>query len=701
MRNLRATSILVNLATVVLLFVPFSTRADDEDPFLWLEAIEGPEAREWIAERNDEALDALTEHPAYADLYDNAMAILTSEARIPYGSLRNDYVYNFWRDADHVRGLWRRASLSSYRAAAPEWETLLDLDHLAETEDENWVWKGASCLPPQYLRCLVRLSRGGKDAAVYREFDVARSAFVTDGFVVPEAKSSATWKDADTLLIGTDWGEGSMTESGYPRTVKRWQRGTPLAEADLFFAGDEADVLVSAAVLHSPDVPITLVVRAVTFFETEYFVEHEGELVRLPIPPRSDVEGVFQGKIIVSLQEDWTYAGKTFTAGSLVSYQPSSQHAESVYVPTAGEAVRGVAITRSALLLQTLDNVVGKVRKLEPTAGGWNVSDVDLPGIGTVSLAASNPFRDDFMLNFDAPVTPDTLYYVSAAGEVQAIQALPAFFDAAGIVVQQRFATSTDGTRIPYFLIGRESVLESGPAPTHLTAYGGFQISRLATYSATVGKLWLERGGIYVLANIRGGGEYGPAWHQAALKQNRQVAFDDFFAVAEDLIETGVTTPRQLGISGGSNGGLLMGVAMTQRPDLFNAITILVPLLDMLRYDKLLAGASWVAEYGDPDIEAERAYLQRYSPYHNLDAEADYPLPFIYTSTKDDRVHPGHARKMAAKMLQQGHELIYYENTEGGHAGAANHEQSARRLAMMYAYFTDRLMAERSADTTE
>lgn len=665
----------------------------EKDPFLWLEEIEGENALEWVEDQNERSKAYLASNERYQALYNDALAILDSDDRIPYGSLRGGYVYNFWRDEEHVRGLWRRTTLESYKSKKPDWETLLSIDALAETEGENWVYKGASCLAPEYQRCLVTLSRGGKDAAVRREFSIAEKWFVEGGFEVPEAKSGLAWIDENTLLIGTDWGDGALTESGYPRIIKRWKRGTPLGEAETVFEGESRDVAVWAAAAHRPEGVTPLIIRAVTFFESEFYVEQNGAFKQLPLPLKAEIADIVNGAVLATLQQAWIYQGTTYPQGALVSLDLETDEVSLIYAPRAREAIRGVQATASALYMQTLDNVVGKIWRLEKSDDGWLRQQVNVPDNGVVSIASANAFRDDLMINFESPARPDTLFYVSEAGDVEAIKSLPAMFDANDVVIVQREATSTDGTKIPYFVIGNQDALVPGAgAPVHLYAYGGFEVAQLPRYSATTGKLWLERGGVYVIANIRGGGEFGPAWHQAGLKTNRQIIFDDFYAVAQDLIDWGVASPQTLGVSGGSNGGLLMGVALTQRPDLFGAVSINVPLLDMLRFDQLLAGASWVGEYGDPAIQEERTFLAGYSPYHNLDPDTVYPLPFIYTSTKDDRVHPGHARKFAARMDKQDHEFLYYENTEGGHAGAANNKQTATRLALQYSYFFDLLV---------
>ncbi|MFQ5562012.1 MAG: prolyl oligopeptidase family protein [Parvularculaceae bacterium] len=664
-----------------------------EDPYLWLEEIEDEEALDWVRAQNARSLDELEGDARFESFHQAALSIYNAEDRIADPSLVGETVRNFWQDAEHVRGIWREASLESYLAGDPAWETILDFDALAEAEDENWVYKGASCLAPEYDRCIVNLSRGGSDAVVRREFVVGKRAFVDGGFILAESKGTTAWLDADTLLVGVDFGEGTITESGYPRMTKRWARSQDIADAPAVFEGEETDVGVFPYTIVRDGKDYVFVTRAVTFFESEHFLmDDDGAFQKLPFPLKSEIQGVLDGFVIASLQQDWTHGRKSFKSGDIVAFNPAADKAELIFSPTERQAVRGIAAPENALLVGILDNIVGKVKKIERRRGKWRASDVDLPGEGKVSLGSVNAYGDDFFLYFDSPVEPSTLYYISGKGARQSVKQSPAFFDATGVVMRQFEATSKDGTKVPYFVIGREAVLEQGNAPVIQYGYGGFEIPVLPSYSGTVGKLWYENDGVYVIANIRGGGEFGPAWHQAALKENRQRAYDDFFAVSEDLIARGITNSEKLGAIGGSNGGLLMGVALTQRPDLYKALAIGVPLLDMLRYDKLLAGASWVGEYGDPDNPEERVYIEKFSPYQNLEEDGDYPRPFFFTSTKDDRVHPGHARKMAAKMKAFGHPFLYYENIEGGHGAAANRNQAAYRVALQYVYFSRQLV---------
>ncbi|PQA88033.1 prolyl oligopeptidase family serine peptidase [Hyphococcus luteus] len=678
-----------------------------DDPYQWLENIEGEKALDWVRAQNARSQEALEADPRFAPMYEEALSVLTSKARLALGSIHNGYVYNFWQDDEHVRGVWRRASVESYRAGAPEWETLVDVDALAEEEDRNWVWGGVDCLSPDYTHCMVELSDGGSDAAFWREFDSSDKAFVEGGFYIPEGKSSVAWLGPDTLLVGADTGEGSLTTSGYPRTVRRLARDAALDEAPVLYEGEETDVAVAAAVEQDNGGAHVFVVRSPSFFESEYYYARSeddalGDLEKLPLPMNADFEGVLGGRAIFLLREEWTYDGETYESGAVIAYGLAGAEAQTVMTPAANQSVEDVEIGKSGLVISYLEDVSGKAARFTPRKkGGWKRKEIGLPDNGVIEIISAGGGTDDAMLSFESLTRPEALYYAPARGKLKKIAETPAFYDATGVVVEQRFATSADGTKVPYFIMGLDSVLKQGNAPTVQYGYGGFLIPILPVYyedparpqhGALAGLMWVKRGGVLVLSNIRGGGEYGPKWHQAALKENRQRAFDDFIAISEDLIETGVTSPEKLGAIGRSNGGLLMGAMLTQRPDLYAAIDCGVPLFDMKRYNKLLAGASWMGEYGDPDIPEEWAYISKYSPYQNLKAGEPYPKVLFYTSTKDDRVHPGHARKAAAKMDGLGYDFFYYENIEGGHGGTANQDQLAYRTALEYAYFARMLM---------
>ncbi len=674
------------------------------DPFLWLEDVEGEKAIEWVKAQNAESLAALEADPRFQPMVEEAKAILNSTARIPYGEIHNGFVYNFWQDASHVRGLWRRTSVAGYKKGAPQWETVLDFDKLAADEGRNWIHGDIACLSPEYLHCMVELSDGGKDAAFWREFDTSKKSFVDGGFALEEAKSGVAWIDKDTLLVGTEMGEGSLTDSGYPRAVRIWKRGAALDDAPVFAEGEKSDVAVWGRVEHDGDVAHIFAQRAVSFFETDYdyAAGAGGEKGTLPLPKNADLQGVLGGRAIFVLREAWSYQGADYPQGAIVAFDLDGGAAELVMAAAENQSIEQVEIGKTNLLVQYLEDVSGKAARLTRDKQGiWKRKEIAAPANGTVSIVSAGGGTDDALLSYESLTTPDTIYWVTAKNKLSAIMSAPAFYDANDVVVEQRFAASKDGTKVPYYIMGKKDVLKSGNAPTVQYGYGGFLAATLPLYyddpgrpqhGALAGKMWVSRGGVLVLSNIRGGSEYGPKWHEAALKENRQRSFDDFIAISEHLIETGVTSPPKLGAVGRSNGGLLMGAILTQRPELYGAIDIGVPLFDMQRYSKLLAGASWMAEYGDPEKADEWAYISQYSPYQKLVAGKPYPKVFFYTSTKDDRVHPGHARKAVAKMKALGYPLYYYENIEGGHGGAANQDQLAYRTALEYAYFAQQLM---------
>jgi prolyl oligopeptidase len=682
----------------------------ESDPFLWLEEIDSAAALVWVRAQNARSLALLESDPRYPALLAEARAVITAPDRIPYPNFLGDRLANFWQDKAHVRGLWRRTTLDSFRTPDPQWETLLDIDALAAAEQRNWVFHGAMSLPPDYRHCLVALSDGGKDASELREFDLAAARFVANGFYLSEAKQSAVWLDDDTLLVARDWGPGTLTASGYPFIVKKLRRGAPLDDAEQVFAGTASDVSVGASVLRDPDGTVRGIGinRQVSFFESERYLLTDRGPLRVPVPLRSSFRAFIAGQLVFSLEEGW---GPDFPTGALVSLDlaaclagPHSVRPALILAPGPRESVEDAAATRSRLLVTIYRNVQGAAASYRFENGAWHASLLPLPKNASVHIAASTDREDRAFVDVAGFLDPNTLWLVEPeAGGADPVKALPPRFDVSGNVVGQFEATSSDGTLVPYFAIRPPSPYPSpasgggegggdGSAPTLLYGYGGFQVSLTPSYLGAAGKLWLEKGGVYVIANIRGGGEFGPAWHRAALKADRRRAFDDFIAVAEDLIRRGITSPRRLGIMGGSNGGLLMGVMLTQRPDLFGAVVIQVPLLDMLRYHKLLAGASWIAEYGDPDLPDEAAFLASISPYHNLKSGVAYPEPFFVTSTKDDRVHPGHARKMAARMQAMGLPFLYYENVDGGHSAAANLEERAHRTALEFTYLTRKLM---------
>jgi len=679
------------IAAFVLLALPLTAAAaGDDDPYLWLEDVESEKALAWVEEFNRISTAELEAAPVYDEILATNLAIYDSRDRIPSVAIRGPFLYNFWQDADHVRGLWRRTSLDQYLTDDPAWETVLDIDALGAAEGESWVWKGATCLEPEDRLCMVELSRGGADATEIREFDTFAKGFVDGGFFLPEAKSNVSWRDADTLWVGTDFGEGSLTTSGYPRLVKLWRRGTPLEDADVVFEGSVDDVAATGFSIHTPEGRIDLIQRTPEFFRgTSYLVLGE-RLVKIDIPEDAEVVGFFANQLQVKLRTDWTTGGSTYPADALLTidlddFLQGGRGFEMLFEPSERETYGALSSTRHQLLMTTLDNVRGKLYRIRRTDDGWRKEEITLPGVGSAGISATSDLDDTFLFSYTDFLTPTSLYVSRNGGQPLKAKSMPEFFDNRGMKVVQHEAVSADGTRIPYFLVTPKGFVADGTAPTLLTAYGGFEVPSLPRYDGVTGTAWLERGGVYVVANIRGGGEFGPRWHQAALREKRQRNFDDLIAVAEDLIAHKITSPRRLGIEGGSQGGLLVGATFVQRPDLFHAVVCAVPLLDMKRYHKLLAGASWMAEYGNPDTE-DWQYMKKWSPYQNLDPKVDYPKVFFYTSTRDDRVHPGHARKMVAKMTDMGKPVYYYENTEGGHAAGATNEQRARFWALAYAY---------------
>jgi len=676
-----------------------SRAADADDPYLWLEDVHGARALAWVKAQNAKSTAVLQADSDYQKDYDAILRVLDATDRIPYGELDHQYVFNFWQDAQHPKGIWRRTSIADYANATPAWDVLLDVDKLAADERENWVWKGADCTP-SLKRCLLTLSRGGGDAAVVREFDPDTRAFVKGGFELAEAKSQITWLDEDTVIFGTDFGAGSMTSSGYPRLVKVWKRGEPMASARTVYEGKESDVASVGVVFHDPAGTIALVQRAPSFFTAEYYeLGADGTTRQLPLPLGADLKGAQGRSLLFTLREDWTPPGRASLAkGSLIAYTlpalgSTGEAAIAVlYAPDARSAIDQVAAGRDAVYVSINHDVTGSIHVFRVGASGtWSESRLELPAAGSTHIVSTNNWGPEAQFRFESYTTPTTLYATGGQGKPVAIKSLPARFDATNLATEQFFATSSDGTRVPYFVTRSRSL--TGPAPTVLYGYGGFEISLTPSYSANFGMLWLTRGGVYVVANIRGGGEYGPAWHQAALLENRQKAYDDFQAVAADLVRRGITTAKQLGIMGGSNGGLLVSASMVERPELFGAVVCQVPLIDMIRYTQIGAGASWEAEYGDPAKPADRAWIMKYSPYQNVRNDKRYPPVFFVTATSDDRVTPVHARKMAARMEEQGHTVLFYENTDGGHAAAADHRQAAEMWALSFVYLKQRLAA--------
>ena len=665
-----------------------------EDEYIWLEEVEGEEALAWAVERSESTLAEMEATPYFARLESGILDVLTSSDRVAYPSIRGDYLYNFWSDAERPRGVYRRTTWEGYLSGDPEWETVLDVDALAEAEGETWAYRGLSCLAPDYKHCLANLSRGGADATEIREFDLETGEFVEGGFLVPEAKNGAVFIDPNTVLVATDFGPGTLTTSGYPRTVRLWERGAPLQDAKVLFEAEETDMATFMGSWEVGDETYGVIVHLETIFESQQYLFKDGELIHIDTP--ADATTFVSGdQLVVRTVSEWTVGGETYAPATVLAmnvheFLRGGRDFQVVAESEGRRVVQGATPTKDYLLVQQLNNVQGELYRYALVDGEWEGEKLPAPDMGNVGVVAFDSHANRFFFTYSSFDQPNTLYLANEDGSIDEVRRQAPMFDAEGLHVMQHEATSRDGTQIPFFIVHKEGMERDGENPTLLTAYGGFQIPRTASYNALAGKAWMEDGGVYVLANIRGGGEFGPQWWTAALKENRQRAYDDFIAVAEWLVDHGVTTPEHLGIMGGSNGGLLVGVAMTQRPDLFNAVVVQVPLLDMKRYHKLLAGASWMAEYGDPDTD-DWNYISQYSPYQNVKADVEYPRALFTTTTRDDRVHPGHARKMTAKMTEMGHDVLYFENTEGGHGAGVTPEQQAKMYALTYAYLWTQL----------
>jgi prolyl oligopeptidase len=682
---------------------PATDAKADADPFLWLEDIHGSRALDWVKQQNAVTTKQFVDNAEFAKTRDSILEVLDSDARIPYVTRMGGHLYNFWRDKAHPRGIWRRTTLAEYRKTEPTWEVLLDIDALNEAENKRWVYKGVQCLKPAYERCLISLSPDGGDAIAVREFSIPHKAFVKGGFELPVAKSQVGWIDEDNLYVGTDFGPGSMTESSYPRIVKQWRRDTPLSTALTVYEGKPSDLAVSAYHDRTPGYERDFVSVARDFFHSELYQRAGGKLTRLDLPTDADADA-HREWLVVRIRSPWTVGGTTYPPGALLatpfdSFMAGKAHFSVLFQPDAHTSLDSYAWTRNHLILNLMDDVKSHLEVLTPprmaTPGGdWARQTMPgAPAMSTISVVDTDPDHDDeYWLDVTSFLTPSSLergVLESAAAET--IKQEPAFFDASKFTVSQHFVHSKDGTRVPYFEIAPNGIKPDGSNRTLLYGYGGFEVSLQPHYSGSVGRAWLERGGVYVIANIRGGGEYGPQWHQAALKANRPRAYEDFAAVAEDLVRRGVTTAKHLGAEGGSNGGLLMGNMLTMYPQLFGAIACEVPLLDMKRYSHLSAGASWMAEYGNPDT-ADWNFIKTFSPYQNVKKGTHYPPVLFYTATSDDRVGPVQARKMAAKMQTMAIPNVwFYENLEGGHGAGADNQQSAHMHAMAYDFLWDQL----------
>jgi prolyl oligopeptidase len=687
-----------------LVVTALCARADElPDPYLWLEDFKSPRVDAWVQAENEKTTSVLEKDPHYQSLYDEALAIAQAKDRIPTPRFLNGAIYNLWQDSEHVHGIWRKTTLDDYRTPEPHWITVLDLDQLSKDENANWFFMGANCRQPEERQCLVYLSNGGEDAITVREFDLATNRFAAGGFdQLPKGRGRSVWAGPDEILVACEWGPGTMTEAKFPFIVKSLKRGQKLDEAHELFRGQPTDFSVVPATLEDADGhTVTFIQRNLRFFESEFYLLEGGKTTKLGLPPKSQITDLIAGRLIVKLEQPWEANGKSFPAGSLVSLDaaalkeaPEHPAPTLVYAPGPRESLQQASTTRGHLIVTSYENVKGRAAVFTPAAdGGWTSRKLDLPDDSSIGVVATDFHSDQAFLNVAGFLAPSTVELVdSGTGETATVKALAPEFDASKDVVEQREATSKDGTKIPYFVVHPAGMALNGENPTIIFAYGGFQLSQTPSYNANIGKLWLEKGGVYVLANIRGGGEFGPAWHEAGLKTHRQLIYDDFAAVAENLIAARITTPHHLGIEGGSNGGLLMGVELTQHPDLWNAVDIQRPLLDMLRFEKIAIGPSWVAEYGSVSKPEERTFLASISPYNNLKPNVRYPEPLVMTETNDDRVGPQHARKFAARLAEYKIPYLFYEMPEGGHGIGVNLKQRARTTAMEMTYFTKKLM---------
>ncbi len=678
--------------------------SDAADKYIWLEDVNSPRSMEWVKAENARTAKVLESDPRFATYQAEALKIAEDPNKLIVPQLRGGMVYNLWHDKDNPRGLLRRTTIADYKNPQPHWETVLDVDALGKKEGHSWVFRGMSCLYPGDQFCMVNLSEGGEDAVTSREFDLKAAKFVEGGFVSPHSKQNINWADKDTLIIGRDWGSGTLTKSGYPFVAKVWKRGTPLDSSTEVFRGEQSDISAGGGVEHDAQGDkVTMFSRGVSFFESRHFVQTPAGLKELGLPLKAGPAGLMSGRMLIEVRQDWTPTpgGRTFKQGSLLSVSiadvmsdPAHLKPTVVFEPTSDEFLEGLSSTRSHVIITTLKHVLGQAYVYTPTGkDGWTRQPLPVPSQSTIGVVTASDFDEAFYLSATNFLAPETLYSGDAGtGKIALARSAPAMFDASKDTIEQLYATSKDGTKVPYFVVHRKDLKYDGTNPTLLYAYGGFEVSETPNYSPSMGKIWLERGGVYVLANIRGGGEFGPAWHEAGLKRQRQRIYDDFASVAQDLFTRKITSPRHLGIEGGSNGGLLMGVEFTQHPDFWNAVVIQVPLLDMLRFEQIAAGASWVGEYGSVSIPEERAFLAGISPYNQLKPGVKYPEPLIFTTTRDDRVGPQHARKFAAKMEEFHEPFLYDEITEGGHGSGADLKQTARTQAETFVYLSRKLM---------
>jgi len=691
-------------STLLILFVSFLTlqtaalysqEQAEEDPYLWLEEVESEKSLDWVKEQNKNSEQILTSNPLYENLQKRYLEVYNDKDKIAYPNIVGDYVYNLWQDEKYERGLWRRMLTKDYLKNNSNWETLIDLDALSEKEGKKWVYAGATFLEPANDICIVALSDGGTDQDELREFNVKSKKFVANGITFPSSKGGVSWINKNKVLVARDFGKGSMTTSGYPSQIKLMDRNGSMDEAKLIFKTDTTNLGAFPASFYDNNKQYIFIYEAISFYESNLFFLVDNQLKQITYPKDAEFAGFYSGSLIVSLQSDWNINDTVYKKGTLLSMNLQDNlngkvKVKTIYQPNDRSSFVSVSTSKDFIVVNSMENVQNKLYKYTLNNDEWSAEKINAPEFGSIYLTSSNNQTNDYFFRFSNFITPTTLYH-STGTEIKPVKKLKNFFKTDNLEVKQFNATSKDGTKIPYFIVHQKDLQYNGKNPTMIYAYGGFNASSQPNYSSTIGIGWLEQGGVYVLANIRGGGEFGPSWHQAAMKEKRQNAYDDFYAVSEELIAKKITSADHLGAFGWSNGGLMAGVVFTQRPDLYKAVVVGAPLLDMKRYSKLLAGASWMGEYGNPDIPEEWAYIKKYSPYHNVSKDKEYPEVYFVTSTKDDRVHPGHARKMAAKMKDMGHPYIYHETIEGGHGAASTNAQQAEMWSSIYTYFNMKL----------
>ncbi len=683
---------------ILLLILSSCSSVQERGPYVWLEEIQGTKALNWSKEQSEKTYNNFSKDPKFNQIYRNTENIISSKERIPFVTMRGNYLYNFHQDKQNPKGIWRRTKLRNYLKTNPEWEILLDIDKLAKKERHGWSFSGANCLPEKYQRCLIMLSMNGQDATQIREFDLRKKTFVNDGFFIPQAKNQISWINIDTIAIASDWKESTLTNSGYPRVLKVLKRGQDLKNASYLDEVSKDDVSISHYTDFSTEDPTQIIVKSKTFYKSSYLLKYKNKFEKIEVPEDIFLHFNFNNKLIFELKSPW----QGIKEGSLIAinkddlFSKIKKAPEVIFSPDKSKVLYQVSRTKDAILIVTLNNVKSELNRYKYKYGKWESSKIPIPVDGEISISSTSAENSYFFASYESFLTPRKLFLVNFRRRVgvqaTAIKSLPSFFNSQNFIQKQNWATSKDGTKVPYFIIYHKDINFDGSNPTLVYGYGGFKVSLTPWYSGTLGKNWLENKGVFVLANIRGGEEFGPNWHKAGLKVNRQIIFDDFIAICEDLVKRNITNPNKIGIKGESNGGLLVSTVMVQRPDLLKAVHSDVPLTDMLRYHKLLAGASWIGEYGNPEIEKEAEYLKSYSPFENVDVGRDYPEVLITTSTNDDRVHPAHARKLAFKMIKQDGKVYYFENFEGGHSGNSDLKVRAKNLALSYYFFNKVLM---------